>query len=477
MKGKLNNIVLALLCLPMLLQAAPEISLEVYRYKSPDGPFIEVSMYVAGPSLTAPTSEHNEYGVTYLLFIKNEQGDVVAGGNYKLSSTGTEAKDIVDIKRFAIPNGKYTVTLEAVDISDALSMMQVEQVIDLTSETINPYLSDLQLVAVMKPAQANTPSLNKSGLYLEPLPFRLYYASLNQLYLYHEIYMADQIEGQPYLQYTIRPASGDIPVPIVTYKKLKKEAIQPNVFQLDITSLISGPYILETKLFDGNKNEKAVTQIYFSRLNPAGDSIYIETAPTVLESSFVTRIPADSLDYNLRALAPVVTSSEVDVMNVLLKKGNDKAKRFFLHRYYTQQAGKHAGTAHQSYMRIAKVVDETFRSGFGYGFETDRGHIFLKYGLPDDVIEEESEPSAPPYEIWTYHDFPATHQSNVRFLFYNPSLSHNAFRLLHSTAIGEVRNDRWEVELYRDATLETPAVGAKEMCDNVYRNARRYFEN
>jgi GWxTD domain-containing protein len=474
---KLSNIILALLCLPILLQAAPEISLEIHRYKSPEGPFIEVSMYVAGPSLTAAKSETAEYGITYLLFIKNEQGDVVAGGNYKLSSTGATAKDIVDIRRFAIPADKYTVTLEAVDISDAKSVMQIEQAIDLSTELMNPYLSDLQLVAVMKPAQANTPTLNKNGLYMEPLPFRLYYASLNQLYLYHEIYQADQIEGQPYLQYTIRPSSGDIPVPIVTYKKLKKEAIQPNVFQLDIASLISGPYILETKLFDGNKNEKAVTQTFFTRLNPAGDSVYVETAPTVLESSFASKIPADSLDYNLRALAPVVSSSDVDVMNVLLKKGNDKSKRFFLHRYYTQQAGKHAATAHQSYMQIARVVDKTFHSGFGYGFETDRGHIFLKYGLPDDVYEEEAEPSAPPYEIWTYHDFPATHQANVRFLFYNPSLGHNAFRLLHSTAIGEVRNDRWEIELYRDATLETPAVGATEMGDNVYRNARRYFEN
>lgn len=140
-------------------------------------------------------------------------------------------------------------------------------------------------------------------------------------------------------------------------------------------------------------------------------------------------------------------------------------------------AEKHAQEAFQQYMQVAHVVDMNYRSGFGYGFETDRGHIFLKYGRPDDIIEVEDEPTAPPYEIWFYNSFPATHQANVRFLFYNPSLTKNGYQLLHSTAIGEVKNARWEIELYRDATQETPGVNAREMGDNVYRNARRYFEN
>src|SRR5687767_13712254 len=176
-------------------------------------------------------------------------------------------------------------------------------------------------------------------------------------------------------------------------------------------------------------------------------------------------------------MAPVVNSIEVDIMNALLKKGSVRAKQFFIHRYWTGEAGKDAYEAFSAYMKVAKAVDELYRSGFGYGFETDRGHVFLKYGRPDDILPVEDEPSAPPYEIWYYNHFPATHQSNVRFLFYNPSLAKNAYTLLHSTAIGEVKNDRWELELYRDATLETPGVKDRIMGDNVHRNARKYFEN
>jgi GWxTD domain-containing protein len=172
----------------------------------------------------------------------------------------------------------------------------------------------------------------------------------------------------------------------------------------------------------------------------------------------------------------VISSAEVDIMNSILQKGSFKSKQFFLHKYWTNQGGKYAEKAFEAYMKVARVVDENYRSGFAYGFETDRGHIFLKYGKPDDVIPVEDEPSAPPYEIWFYTVFPATHQNDVRFLFYNPSLTRNGFELLHSTAIGEIRNEKWEIELYRDATLENHGVNDTAVGDNVYRVAKQYFE-
>jgi len=103
--------------------------------------------------------------------------------------------------------------------------------------------------------------------------------------------------------------------------------------------------------------------------------------------------------------------------------------------------------------------------------------------LPNDTMEEEllevdtpDVADPPPYEIWFYTSMPETRQANVRFLFYNPSLVRNDFRLLHSTANGEIQNPRWEVELYKDSTQEIPGVDESEMGDNVHRNARTYFE-
>ena len=36
----------------------------------------------------------------------------------------------------------------------------------------------------------------------------------------------------------------------------------------------------------------------------------------------------------------------------------------------------------------------------------------------------------------------------MKFIFYNPSLSPGNYQMLHSNAIGETYNPRWEVELY-----------------------------
>jgi GWxTD domain-containing protein len=473
-----NNLVFLLLVLfPSLGRALPDISMEVCRYQASDSPYIEVSIYVAGSSLTCKGGESQPYGISYILMIRDTDSSIVAGNRYRLTAVGCPAKDIIDVKRFNLRPGNFIVELEAYDIADTLGMITTSQHITIEANPSTVYISDLDLVSTVKPEQPNTPMLNKSGLYLEPLPFQLYYPALQTLYVYSEAYHIDQLAGQPYVQYTIKPMTGNSPAPILSFKKLKKEPVNANLFQLDISTLISGRYILEASIYDGDKQLKASASTTFSRINPKGDSLFLETASIDLENGFVTKIPTDSLDYYMRAMAPVLNSYDVDILNLLLDKGSEMAKRYFINHYWVESADKHADAAFASYMKVAKVVDYEYNSGFGFGFETDRGHVYMKYGKPDEIISVEDEPSAPPYEIWFYTTFPATHQENVRFLFYNPSLARNAYKLLHSTARGEVYNPLWEKELYRDATLETPGVNDTQMPANVYRNARQYFNN
>jgi GWxTD domain-containing protein len=468
-------LLITLFICPLLLHGTPDVSLQIQRFRSGSSSYIEVSLYIVGSSLKCVSGD--PYGVEYMMIIKDANGSIVKGDRFRLSNSGCPAKDLIDVKRLGLNEGKYTVEVEINDILDSLNTISVRQSIEIPIGASLFKLSDIQLLSTVRTDVDGTSPLDKSGLYLEPLPFGYYYPSLHSLNIYVETYDMDRLEGQPFIRYTIKPSSGDFPAPIVAYRKVKKESVAANVFQLDITNLISGPYSMEAILFDGNKQEVANQNISFSRYNPEGDSIFIASGAMEQNTSFVTRIGEDSIDYYLKALAPVVNSTDVDLINTLLDKGNTKAKQFFIHRYWADQAGKYAAQAFEAYMKVARVVDENYRSGFGYGFETDRGHIFLKYGKPDNVLPVEDEPSAPPYEIWFYTSFPATHQSNVRFLFYNPSLAKNGFTLLHSTAIGEVKNEKWEIELYRNATQETPGVNVKEMGDNVYRNARKYFEN
>ena len=74
---------------------------------------------------------------------------------------------------------------------------------------------------------------------------------------------------------------------------------------------------------------------------------------------------------------------------------------------------------------------------------------------------------------------PETQETNVKFLFYNPSLVANDFQLLHSTCRGERQNPRWEVDLYLDDTQGQTDnyLEARTTQDNFGRNARRYFSD
>ena len=100
----------------------------------------------------------------------------------------------------------------------------------------------------------------------------------------------------------------------------------------------------------------------------------------------------------------------------------------------------------------------------------------MKYGKPSDVITVEDDSDAPPYEIWSYNDFPQTQQSNVKFLFYNPSLATGQFTLLHSTAKTEVNNPRWEIQLYDGVTEDNKALDYGRASSAEYQSAARNME-
>ena len=132
-------------------------------------------------------------------------------------------------------------------------------------------------------------------------------------------------------------------------------------------------------------------------------------------------------------------------------------------------------------MEVARAVDNQFNSGLGHGFESDRGFIFLKYGRPTNLISVSDEPDAAPYEIWFYDQFPFTNQSDVKFLFYNPSYADGQYQLLHSNARGEINDPGWQIKLYQNIDprdiIGNDHLNASEVRDGNNRNAARYFND
>ncbi len=108
----------------------------------------------------------------------------------------------------------------------------------------------------------------------------------------------------------------------------------------------------------------------------------------------------------------------------------------------------------------------------------------MQYGSPNLRNAVASEPSAYPYEIWQYDVLVDkkqvtadnyNRQTNRRFVFYNPDLVSNKYRLLHSDANGELFNSRWQMDLHkRDTFSNDPDTekGSENFGGNVDENFR-----
>ena len=70
------------------------------------------------------------------------------------------------------------------------------------------------------------------------------------------------------------------------------------------------------------------------------------------------------------------------------------------------------------------------------------GRVYLQYGPPNVMTQSYFEPAAFPYEIWHYYDLQG--QRDKKFVFYTNDIATNDFQLIHSNAIGEITNNRWQ---------------------------------
>jgi GWxTD domain-containing protein len=263
------------------------------------------------------------------------------------------------------------------------------------------------------------------------------------------------------------------------HKRLEPAPIVPVLQSVDISKLPSGNYFLTVEVRNRAKEKLMQRSVSFQRSNPYLSIELADVDTTSVKEEFAWKLSAEELRFSLKAVAPRL-SADAEAINTLLAGDNLQAQRLYLFAYWTKESPNYPEAAYRKYMEVARAVGDMFHSGFGNGVETDRGYIYLKYGRPDDMIKVEDEPSAPPYEIWSYNYFPTTKQNNVRFLFYNPSLSPGNFQLLHSTARGEINNPQWQLRLYRDAPTElnTPNfIDGTDLNDNFGRKAVRYFND
>jgi GWxTD domain-containing protein len=447
----------------LTLGAVPalDVSISFATFKNEGGGYVEVYLNVVGKTATfVPVSPDSMVQASLdVLILFKQAGQIVKFDKYRLHSPKDKRPaDFFDLKRFALSNGHYELEVQVEDANKTGNSGSYAATVTLDFVREKLGQSDIQLLSSFKTADETEAALPnvKSGYYFESLPFNFYNKNAGKLTFYNEVYNTDKAIGEDYmLTYSILPADKNNSKPLsIGHKRRACEEVCAFLQQVDISGLPSGNYQLLVEVRNRNKELMSQKTIAFQRANPYLNASQEALASASLDEEFVSKLTPDELRYGLKAIAMQVDQHDGDLINLLVSENKPEAMKLYLFSFWAKENPINPGYAYEAYMEIAKKIDLRYNSGFRFGFETDRGYTFLKYGAPNDITTIEDDPSAPPYEIWSYNQFPRTNQNNVKFLFYNPSLASNGFVLLHSNARGEVNNPRWEMELYRNSPME-----------------------
>jgi GWxTD domain-containing protein len=453
---------------------------------TPTERYVEINLEIDPLSIFWSKIDSNRYQASADILILVKKGDVVvAYEKYTLNSPILEYYgNLLDVKRLAVPNGTYELEVTATDKLQEKNKARFARNITVDN-TPGLYMAEIQLLRSFKEETSDNP-LVKNGQYLEPMPFGFYDKNANILAFYTEMYYTGTVIKDPVytMRFTIERdlGNGNRNLVSVGNQKKRPSTIDMLLVQMDISQLETGNYHITLELRNKANEVLAKREVDFQRSNPYLNISDAALSKESMSKEFVQNLTEKELRYSLSALTPNVSygTEPEELKNIML--GQDlEAMRFFLFRYFVRQDANKPEEAWREYMETANAADKQFHSGFRYGFETDRGRTYMKYGRPDDLIHVEDDPAAPPYEIWVYYNFPKTKQRNVKFLFYNPSLAGEDYIILHSNARGEINNPKWEIALYkRNAGNQYEGDNdwdANSMQRNTNRNARVYFED
>ena len=155
-------------------------------------------------------------------------------------------------------------------------------------------------------------------------------------------------------------------------------------------------------------------------------------------------MPNDELDEQIEYALVIATDRED---KSLRRAKNEDAKREALLDFWSKRdpdPRTPINEVREEYFSRLQFARERYSNAHTPGWETDRGRVYLKYGMPGHVNPHHYEREMAPYEIWEYDNIPG--EGNAMFVFADVS-GFSEFELIHSSVTGERHSMDWQQEL------------------------------
>lgn len=425
---------------------------------------METYISVLGNSISFKKNASGKYqGMVEIGILFSREGVIKTSKKYNLMSP--EQKDtlsrppFIDQQRFQLDTGTYDLEIMITDKNIQGKTFSMKEKIRVGFPANSVSISDVEMLVSFAKAE-NAGLLTKSGFDLIPYTSDFYPENVSVISFYAEVYNAKAVLGENekfLISYYIE--SYEKKSQLSKYSAFKKETTGPVSILLskfDISELPSGNYnlVVEAK----NKTNQVIAQkkVFFQRKNSAIKAkVDIDGLSNVIvENTFASKIVGkDTLGEHIRSLRPIASEAERGFMENQLKLADEKLMQQFFYNFWlsrNQLAPEHAWN---KYYEDVKSVNAKFGMFNFKGYETDRGRVYLQYGQPDKRDEFPSEPNAYPYEIWVYYRLEDKSrlnpiQTNKQFIFYCRELATNNYQILHSDALSETHDVRWEMKLH-----------------------------
>lgn len=437
-----------------------QYSLQAYSYCANDQPYVDV--YTRLPLSVLPSGKDI---VRQLLLLRGQDTIYADLAKVDIAVSVGEQEDIYDLHRVSTSyEGAYTVVVAVLADEQVVQTMETSVRIMACSTLL---LSDAMLLASATSCLGGATC--KYNKVMEPLLGHTTSDSIETVYLYVEYY--HRTDQAAFLTYGVRDSDSTY---LMAHKRVGIDPLQVLILPMGTDVLTGGDYEAFVEVYDA---EKQILSSKVTALHHIDLSAFLTTADANVD--WVDTLSTEQLVFDVKSLLPIMGNADINAATAVLVDRKRRLLAGVVAKFWLEQRPDDPAGGYYGYRAVAQAVHERFYNNVGAGVETDRGYLYLKYGKPNDIIKVEDEPDAPPYQIWRYNYITATRQSNVKFIFYNPSLVANDYYLLHSTCRGELQNPQWEVELYSKAPWDQSdnRVDGTTMTDGYNRQARRLFDS
>ncbi len=423
--------------------------------------YIETYILIPGNSVQFVQKNNGKYqaNVEVSLFFKSKttivQFDKYVLDSKEVATANAVDFNLIDLQRHTLQDGDYELELLFKDLNDTTRTATFNSAFAITTVRNKTVMSDIVLLESFKKAPFET-MYTKNGYNLIPDVAQYYPDTRNSIAFYVETYHANKTLAQdaPYmLSYAIcKKGTNKVVNNISKFKKVKASNIEVLMAEVDITNLPSGNYDLVLQAIRADKSLMVENRTTFQRNKKGAKPVEIneETDYNQVEitNTFVQELSKTELEFFLKATQPICTDKEVRYISNIARTKDHGFMARFLYHFWTQRNPDNPRMAFHNYRQRVIKADALYKTSIFEGYETERGRIFLRYGLPNEVLERPNQPGALPHEVWHYYDLQG--QDNIKFIFYVPNLGDGEYKLLHSNAQGEIREPQWKSKIFNN---------------------------